>query len=109
MKNIVNVTRRQFIKIAGMAAGATLYTWNFTKMSFAAANDYIMQRQESVYVQDTKMKFRRSQDNPSVKALYAKYLHEPNSHMAHQLLHTEYTDRSPLLMVLKAKGMKLKV
>ena len=31
--------------------------------------------------------------NPQVKALYEEYLGEPNSHKAHELLHTHYHAR----------------
>jgi len=32
--------------------------------------------------------------NPDIKKLYEEFLGKPNSHLAHRLLHTEYTDRS---------------
>lgn len=32
----------------------------------------------------------RSHENPLIQALYDKYLGEPNSHKAHELLHTHY-------------------
>lgn len=38
-------------------------------------------------------KFRKSHENPEVKRLYEEYLGEPNSHKAHNLLHTRYTER----------------
>ncbi|MGI6585189.1 MAG: NADH-dependent [FeFe] hydrogenase, group A6 [Lutisporaceae bacterium] len=38
-------------------------------------------------------KFRKSHENPEVKKLYEEYLGEPNSHKAHNLLHTRYTER----------------
>lgn len=37
---------------------------------------------------------RKSHENPSIQKLYAEFLGEPGSHTAHELLHTEYTDRS---------------
>ena len=40
------------------------------------------------------MKLRKSHENPEVKAIYDEYLGEPNSHKAHELLHTHYTERS---------------
>ena len=36
---------------------------------------------------------RKSHDNASVMALYKDYLGEPNSHLAHELLHTHYQKR----------------
>ena len=38
-------------------------------------------------------KFRKSHENPQVKKLYEEYLEEPNSHIAHRLLHTRYIER----------------
>ena len=106
MNSIIQVTRRQFIKMAGFAAGATLFSWNFAKESFAQAKDYLKQRQDSVYLQDTKMPVRKSQESKAVAEIYKDYLHEPNSHLAHHLLHTEYTDRSMYLKPLREKGIK---
>jgi len=107
MNSIIQVTRRQFIKIAGFTVGATLYSWNFAKSSAAAVKDYLKERQSAVYLQDTKMPVRKSQENKAVAKAYKEYLHEPNSHLAHHLLHTEYTDRSISLKELRDKGIKL--
>jgi hypothetical protein len=41
MKDIVKITRRQFVKIAGYTAGAALYSWNFAKFTYAAVKDNI--------------------------------------------------------------------
>ena len=38
---------------------------------------------------------RMSHENPEVKQLYESYLGKPLSHLAHQLLHTHYTARTP--------------
>ena len=38
-------------------------------------------------------KYRKSHENPQVKKLYEEYLEEPNSHIAHRLLHTRYIER----------------
>ena len=37
---------------------------------------------------------RQSHKNPDIQTLYSEFLHEPNSHLAHELLHTHYADRS---------------
>ncbi len=37
---------------------------------------------------------RQSHNNPQIIRLYEDFLGEPNSHKAHDLLHTHYTDRS---------------
>lgn len=51
-------------------------------------------RQQGLYTLDRAMPRRQSHNNPQVKKLYADYLGEPNSHKAHELLHTGYSDRS---------------
>ena len=55
------------------------------------------------------MKYRKSQDNPFLKQLYRDYLENPNSHKAHELLHTEYTDRSAKIKKLEAKGVRIQL
>lgn len=54
-------------------------------------------RLEAVYRLDEALPLRKSHENPAVSSLYAEFLGEPGSHLAHQLLHTTYTDRSGLL------------
>lgn len=56
--------------------------------------DVIRARQKSIYNIDSKKKLRVSCDNPAIIKLYEEYLGEPNSHKAHELLHTEYHDSS---------------
>ena len=36
---------------------------------------------------------QKSHENPVISALYQEYLGEPNSHKAHELLHTTYVKR----------------
>lgn len=50
-------------------------------------------RAQGLYKIDAERKFRKSHENPEVKKLYEEYLGEPNSHKAHHLLHTKYTER----------------
>jgi iron only hydrogenase large subunit-like protein len=45
---------------------------------------------ESIYIVDGNMVYRKSHENPAIQALYQEYLGEPNSHLAHELLHTSY-------------------
>jgi len=50
-------------------------------------------RAEGLYEEDLKdLKSRRSHENTDVKKLYDEYLEKPNSHKAHELLHTSYSD-----------------
>jgi len=48
---------------------------------------------EAIYAEDMHMDLRKSHDNPEVTAIYQEFLEEPNSHKAHELLHTHYTER----------------
>lgn len=57
----------------------------------------IKKRVEALYIIDGKMKKRRSHENESVLKLYNEFLIEPNSHIAHELLHTNYFDRKEML------------
>ncbi len=57
----------------------------------------IKKRIQSLYEIDSKMKNRRSHENESIKKLYKEFLGEPNSHKAHEILHTEYVDRKKML------------
>ncbi len=50
-------------------------------------------RAQGLYTEDDEIGLRKSHENPEVKDLYAKHLEKPNSHKAHELLHTTYVDR----------------
>ena len=39
------------------------------------------------------MDLRKSHENSAVKKLYEEYFGEPNSHKAHEVLHTSYIKR----------------
>ena len=51
-------------------------------------------RAEALYRDDAGLPIRRSHENEEVKALYRDFLGEPNSHKAHELLHTHYYRQS---------------
>lgn len=51
-------------------------------------------RAAAIYDEDRSLPVRKSHENESVKKVYAEYLGEPNSHKAHELLHTHYTARN---------------
>lgn len=51
-------------------------------------------RAAATYSEDESMAIRKSHKNPAIQKLYAEFLGEPNSHIAHELLHTTYVDRS---------------
>ena len=51
-------------------------------------------RAKAIYEEDKALPERKSHKNASVQKLYDEYLGKPNSHKAHELLHTHYVDRS---------------
>ena len=55
--------------------------------------DHKALRAAALYREDEGKELRKSHENPSVKAVYEEFLGEPNSHKAHELLHTTYTAR----------------
>ena len=50
-------------------------------------------RAAALYRNDESRPLRKSHLNEDVKTIYAEYLGEPNSHKAHELLHTSYVAR----------------
>ena len=50
-------------------------------------------RANALYAYDKDMELRKSHDSPVVKMLYNEYFEKPNSHKAHEILHTSYTPR----------------
>ena len=50
-------------------------------------------RAQGLYKDDETGELRKSHKNPDVQELYNKHLEAPNSHKAHELLHTTYTNR----------------
>jgi NADH-quinone oxidoreductase subunit G/NADP-reducing hydrogenase subunit HndD len=52
--------------------------------------DIIKQRQLAIYQEDQGKLLRKSHENPYIKQIYDEFLGEPNSHKAHELLHTHY-------------------
>jgi ferredoxin hydrogenase gamma subunit len=53
-----------------------------------------LKRRDTLFAIDRATSVRQSHNNPQVRALYRDYLGEPFSELAHQLLHTWYSDRS---------------
>ena len=108
------ITRRSFIKVAGISVGCVAINLPLSTMPATEESDFVGKRQQSVYKADAyKYKIRKSQDNPMVKKLYDPkegYLHDgPCGHMSHHLLHTHYIDRSDKIKALKDRGFKLAI
>lgn len=49
-----------------------------------------VERAKALYQADVDAPFRKSHENPSIKALYRDFLGETGGHLAHKLLHTHY-------------------
>ncbi|WGS65516.1 NADH-dependent [FeFe] hydrogenase, group A6 [Marinitoga aeolica] len=56
--------------------------------------EVLLKRMEAIYEIDYDSKLRKSHENPAVKKLYEDFLEEPNSEIAHHLLHTHYVARN---------------
>jgi iron-only hydrogenase group A len=56
-------------------------------------SEKVLKRMKTLYEIDSSMKNRNSFENESVKSLYKEFLIEPNSHIAHEILHTKYFNR----------------
>jgi len=55
--------------------------------------DIRVERAKALYNEDAALSVRKSHKNPEIKRLYDEYLGKPNSHKAHELLHTHYVKR----------------
>ncbi|MCR5266031.1 MAG: [FeFe] hydrogenase, group A [Cyanobacteria bacterium RUI128] len=51
------------------------------------------ERAQGLYTDDATGQWRKSHENPDIVDLYSKHLEKPNSHKAHELLHTTYSDK----------------
>ncbi len=58
-----------------------------------ATTDLRAVRAAVLYNDDAKADLRKSHENSAVKKLYDEYFGEPNSHKAHEILHTHYVKR----------------
>ena len=81
-----------FIEIMGCPGGCV--TGGGTPIVDATTRSYVdlkSLRAAALYGEDAGKAKRKSHENVQLKALYDEYLGEPNSHRAHELLHTNYT------------------
>lgn len=56
--------------------------------------DVRKERAKALYSEDKNMSLRKSHNNKTIMNLYKEFLGEPNSHIAHKLLHTNYSKKS---------------
>ena len=89
-----------FIEIMGCPGGCINGGGQpFVKPQFLPNEDldildtYKEKRAAALYSEDERLALRQSHNNSQVQELYAKYLGKPNSHRAHELLHTTYKAR----------------
>ncbi len=84
----------EFIEIMGCPGGCVTGGGtpivNATELSYV---DLKKERAKALYSEDAGKAKRKSHENAELKALYEEYLGEPNSHKAHELLHTHYIAR----------------
>lgn len=91
----------QFIEIMGCPGGCVAGGGQpYVKPCFLPNEDddildtYKAKRSSALYKEDRMKKNRLSHENKQIIELYDNFLGEPNSHKAHELLHTSYnTDR----------------
>ena len=88
-------SKYDFIEIMSCPGGCVNGGGQPIKSAFVRNNKDIKgERAKSIYAQDAAMKMRKSHENPAVQQLYKEYLGEPNSHKAHEILHTSYIPRN---------------
>ena len=90
-------SKYQFIEIMGCPGGCINGGGqSYVKPCFLPNEDddildtYKEKRAKALYSEDERQAIRQSHNNPQIKELYDKFLSEPNSHLAHELLHTSY-------------------
>ena len=95
-------SKYQFIEIMGCPGGCVNGGGQpYVRECFLPNEDndimdtYIEKRAKALYSEDERQTLRHSHNNPQIKALYDEFLGEPNSHKAHELLHTSYAARVP--------------
>lgn len=95
-------SKYQFIEIMGCPGGCVNGGGQpYVRECFLPNEDvdimdtYIEKRAKALYSEDERQVLRQSHNNPQIKALYEQFLGEPNSHKAHELLHTGYSARVP--------------
>jgi iron-only hydrogenase group A len=63
----------------------------------SASPDAVRTRMQALYLIDRDATVRASHQNPAIQRLYAEFLEKPLSHRSHELLHTHYESREPVM------------
>jgi len=72
------------------------------RTSVPPSDEVRRKRIESLYRADEKMAWRESHENSEILAIYNNFLGHPMSHLAEDLLHTDYVDRGKSFKQLAA-------
>ena len=62
------------------------------------------ERAQGLYEDDATGQWRKSHENPEIIDLYKNHLEKPNSHKAHELLHTTYSDKRQACYISAGEG-----
>ena len=57
-------------------------------------SEILQKRASSIYAEDAGKSIRKSHQNPQIIKLYEEFLGKPCGHKSHELLHTQYFDKS---------------
>ncbi len=84
----------QFVEIMACPGGCVMGGGQPIKSSkIQSTVDVRKKRADALYSIDEKAIIRKSHQNPVVQKVYEEFLEKPGSHIAHELLHTEYKKR----------------
>ena len=86
-------TDLQFIEVMSCAGGCVAGGGQ----PRSASPDAVRARMQALYVIDRDAAVRASHQNPAIQRLYAEFLEKPLSHKSHELLHTHYERREPVM------------
>ena len=85
----------QFVEIMACPGGCIMGGGQPIKSSKTRATvDVHKLRSDSIYTIDEKSTFRKSHQNPAVKAIYDEFLKAPCGELSHKYLHTEYSKQN---------------
>ncbi|MBS4534553.1 [Clostridium sp. D2Q-14] len=88
-----------FIEIMGCSGGCVAGGGQpYIKAKDRWTKDIRKERAKALYGEDKDKKIRKSHENPMIKKIYDEFLEKPNSHKAHELLHTHYTKREKYIL-----------
>ncbi len=83
-----------FIEVMSCPGGCVTGGGQPIKSAYVLNNqDVKALRAKAIYDTDANMELRKSHENPAIKEIYETYFGEPNSHKAHEILHTSYVKR----------------